>query len=433
MTDRVVSRGRTSPPPGPVVRSGRTRLNRPTIAVAFALLTTLLTSNGPSPLYVVFQRRFGFSASSLTEVFATYAVAVLVALVVVGRLSDVIGRRRVMIPAMLCLITSAALFAGARSLPWLFAARAVQGLGTGAMTAAATAALVELDPDQDRRRASLINTSAFLCGAALGPLLFGLLAQYLPAPTVVPFVADIVLLSIGLVGVWSVPETVDLTAVVARWQLQRPRVPRPVAASFALAAMTVALSWSVGALYASLGPSINRELLHVNSHAAAGLVLFLFFALGGVGQLALRSWASRLSMGAGAVGIGAGMSLVYVSFLTGSVPVFLLGTVLAGVGSGLGFKGSLALVNHIAPPARRAELVSAFNLVGYLALALPVVGVGVLTAPMGFKGATGMFTLGVVVLATTVLIGVVRAPERPLDRLSTHDLVELGLAPTVWL
>ncbi|GAC1598525.1 MAG: MFS transporter [Acidimicrobiales bacterium] len=406
------------------------RARSSTLAVGFALFTTLLTSNGPSPLYVIFQKRFGFAASSLTAVFAIYAVAVLITLVVVGRLSDVIGRRRVMFAAVLCLITSAALFAGARDLAWLFVARAVQGVGTGAMTAAATAALVELDPERDRQRASLVNTSAFLGGAALGPLLFGSLAEYLPWPTVLPFVADILLLSIGLLGLRTVPETVDRHADVARWQLQRPRVPPPVLAPFALAGVVVALSWSVGALFASLGPSINRQLLHVKSHAAAGLVLFMFFALGGVGQLALRRWTSRRAMGSGAVCVGTGMILVYVSFVSRSIPLFLLGTVLAGVGSGLGFMGSLTLINEIAPPLRRAELVSAFNVVGYVALSMPVVGVGYLAAPLGLEGATGVFTAGVVILAISALIAVLRAPAHPLEQLTPAELAELGLTKT---
>lgn len=405
-------------------------MKRPAVVVAFAIFTTLLTSNGPSPLYVIFQKRFGFSASSLTSVYATYAVAVLVTLLVVGRLSDVIGRRRVLVPSLLCLIASTALFASSRDLAWLFAARAVQGVGTGALTGAATAALVELDPHNDRQRASLISTSALLAGAAVGPLLFGLLAQYAPAPTVVPFAVDAILLVVALVALRWVPETVDKSVNVARWQLQRPRVPRPVLAPFALAGVAVALSWSVVALYASLGPSISRELLHVSSHAAAGLLLFLFFALGGVGQLALRRWPSRVSMGWGALGVGLGMALVYLSFVARSVPLFLVGTVLAGVGSGLGLMGSLAMVNEVAPPARRAELVSAFNLVAYLALSLPVVGVGVLAGPMGLKGATGMFTLGVVALTVLALIAVIRAPVHPLEALTPAELVELGLTPT---
>jgi len=404
-------------------------MRRSTAAVAFAVFVTLLTSNGPSPLYVIFQRRFHFSASALTAVYAAYAVAVLVTLLVVGRLSDVVGRRRVLLPSLLFLIASALLFAAARDLAWLFVARVVQGVGTGALTGAATAALVELDADNDRQRASLVSTSALLAGAAVGPLLFGVLSEYLPGPTVLPFLTDAALITMAVLALGLVPETVDRARPGVHWQVQRPRVPRLVLAPFVLAGLAVALSWSVVALYASLGPSINRDLLHVENHAAAGLLLFMFFALGGVGQLVARRWSSRMSMASGSIGVGVGMVVVYVSFVTTSVPLFLLGTLSAGVGSGLGLMGGLALVNEIAPPARRAELVSAFNLVAYLALSLPVVAVGLLAAPLGLQKATGLFTVAVVALTVVTTVAVLAAPTAPLDHLTPAQRAELGLDP----
>jgi MFS family permease len=365
----------------------------------------------------------------LTAVFATYAVAVLGALLVVGRISDELGRRRVLVPALLLLAASTALFASARNVGWLFAARAVQGVGTGALTGAATAALVELDVDHDRRRASLVNTVAFLAGAATGPLLFGCLVQYLPWPTVLPFAVELALLAIGLSGVAALPETVDVTPGAFQWRFQRPAVPRPVLGPFAVAGLALAVSWAVGALFASLSPSIDRQLLHVNSHAAAGLVLFVFFALGGAVQIALRRWSSRASMGVGAGAVGIGMGLVESSLLASSVPLFMVGTVLAGAGAGLGFMGSLAVINEVAPQDRRAELVSAFNLVGYVALAAPVVGVGVLTGITGLKTATGIFTLGVLALSGTAVAAIVRSPQHPLAGLTESQLVDLGLDP----
>jgi len=162
-------------------RRGTGRL--PLFVVAFLMFAATMASNAPSPLYVIYQQRFHFSSLALTAVFASYAAGVLVALVVVGRLSDGIGRRRLLVPSLVMLALSATLFAVADGLGWLFAARAVQGLATGSLTSAATAAMVELEPNGDRRRASLINTVVFITGAAVGPLLFGALVEYLPWPS----------------------------------------------------------------------------------------------------------------------------------------------------------------------------------------------------------------------------------------------------------
>ena len=373
------------------------------LAAAYVLFVAILASNAPSPLYVVYQRQWHFSSLTVTAIFATYALAVLASLLVVGRLSDRIGRRRVLWPATVLMACSAALFLLAQGVVWLFAARAVQGVATGMLAGAVTAALVELDPHGDHRRGSLVNTVAFVVGAATGPLLVGLCAQYLPAPTVVPFGIELGLLALAVPGLRALPETVRLGGQRGRL-LARPRVPAEIRRPFAIAGLVIAVSWSVGALYAALGPSIAAQLLHVRSHAAAGLLLFAFNMLGGASQLALRGWHPRRSMAAGAASLGAGIALVWTSLAVSSTPIFASGTVLVGLGGGMALMGSLSLVNQVAPPLQRAEIVSAFNMVGYLALALPVVAVGVLTGPLGLRAATGAFAAVVVVAAAGALL-----------------------------
>jgi MFS family permease len=89
----------------------------------------------------------------LTLVFATYAVVLAPSLLVFGRLSDLFGRRLVIGAGLAAAVAGLALFALARGTPWLFAARAAQGIAVGAISGTATAALVELEPRRDRRRA----------------------------------------------------------------------------------------------------------------------------------------------------------------------------------------------------------------------------------------------------------------------------------------
>lgn len=370
-------------------------------------------SNAPSPLYVIYQHRFHFSALALTWVFASYAVAVMVALVTVGHLSDVIGRRRVLAPSVLLLGVSAALFASAHGIGSLVAARAVQGLATGGVTGAATAALVELEPRQDRQRASYINTIVFIVGAASGPLMFGLFAQYLPWPLVLPYLVEAALAMVGLYAVWRLPETV-VAGPGARWSLQRPSVPRSILGPFVVAVLALTVSWAVGALFAALSSTIDRQLLHLTNHASAGFVLFVFYGVGGLSQLSARRWPPHRSMILGTATTAAGMALVYASLVWRDVPAFLVGTLLAGAGAGVAFLGSLALVNHVAPAHRRAEIVSAWNLVGYVALSAPVVGVGVLTGVTGLQSATGIFTAAVVATSLVTLVAVAASQRRRL-------------------
>lgn len=398
--------------------------------VAFLMFLTTMASNAPSPLYAVYQQRFHLSPLGVTGVFSAYAGGVMVALLVVGGLSDVIGRRRVLAPALVLIGVSAALFAAAQGVGWLYAARGVQGLATGGITGAATAALVELEPHGNRQRASYLNTLMFVTGAAVGPLLFGCLAQFVPWPLRLPFLAEIGLVVAALVSLRFLPETVQ-GAARRHWTIQRPSVPRPIVGPFVLAVLALSVAWGVGGLYAALSPTLDRDLLHVRSNALAGAVLFVFAAIGGIAQICLRRWPSARSIGVGVTGVAAGMALVFWGVSAGVVPTFLIGTLLTGAGSGVGFMGSLALVNEVAPPARRAELVSAWNLVGYLALSVPAIGVGLLSDAVGLRNATGIFTAAVVVLSLVTVVAVVLSPRRPLARLSQDELAELGLNPAV--
>src|SRR5580765_6747232 len=106
----------------------------------------LFASTTPSPLYHDYATLWHFSPLTLTLVYATYAFGVLAALLTFGGVSDDVGRRPVLLTALALLMGSAVLFVLADSAAWLFAARALQGLATGAVLSAGSAALLDLHP-----------------------------------------------------------------------------------------------------------------------------------------------------------------------------------------------------------------------------------------------------------------------------------------------
>ncbi len=172
----------------------------PFIAAAFTLGVLLTGTNIPTPLYPAYERLFGFPPLVVTLVFAVYAIVLIPSLLVFGPLSDAIGRRRVLIPAVVAAAFGSVLFAAASATGWLFAARAVQGLALGAVQGTASAALTEVDPTGNKRRAALVASLVTVGGSAAGPLLGGVLAQYAPAPRVLPYLVEIVLLGLALLG-----------------------------------------------------------------------------------------------------------------------------------------------------------------------------------------------------------------------------------------
>ena len=145
--------------------------------MAIALASLLLGANLASPLYAVYRDRFAFNGLVLTLVFAVYALVLAPSLLLFGELSDRIGRRPVILGGLAMGTIALGLFALASGLAWLFAARIAQGLSVGMAGGAATAALVELDPRDDRGHAALLATLAQTAGSAAGPLLTGVLAE----------------------------------------------------------------------------------------------------------------------------------------------------------------------------------------------------------------------------------------------------------------
>src|SRR3954466_8589536 len=158
------------------------------LVVSGAWFAMMAGANLATPLYAIYEREFGFSSAVLTLVFATYALVLAPALLLFGQLSDRLGRRRVMAAGVATATAGLGLFALAGGLPWLFGARAVQGLAVGMISGAAAAALVDLDPAPHEDRAALFASLAQAGGSGAGPVIAGMLAAWAPARLVLPFV-----------------------------------------------------------------------------------------------------------------------------------------------------------------------------------------------------------------------------------------------------
>ena len=122
--------------------AARRRFRLPS-SLAFYLQASIIVfflagSSAPTPLYALYQGEWGFSPITTTIVFGVYAVAVLIALLTVGSLSDYIGRRPVLLAAVLVQALAMLAFASAWSVDELLLIRVIQGLSTGAAVAAAS-------------------------------------------------------------------------------------------------------------------------------------------------------------------------------------------------------------------------------------------------------------------------------------------------------
>src|SRR5438876_5895301 len=244
----------------------------------------LFASVTPSPLYRSHSVLWHFSPLTLTLIYATYAFGVLATLLFAGGVSDVVGRRPVLLVALGGLTASTALFLLADSAAWLFVARGVQGLATGAALSAASAALLDLHPRRDPAGVGLTNATAAAGGIGLGMVVSSSLVEIGWEPRLLPYLVLLVLVATALAGAYWMPETV-LERSRFRLTVARPSVPAVVRRPFFLAALAVLSSWSIGALFFSLGPQLAAHLFHTSNAIVAGSGVVALTASALVSQL----------------------------------------------------------------------------------------------------------------------------------------------------
>ena len=359
----------------------------------------------PSPLYVIYRDELHFSQVMLTLVYAVYFAGAMATAFFLGRISDEIGRRVAIFAAVAISIGAALVFIFANSLEMLFVGRLLSGLALPLASGAGTAWIVELC--EDRCTAASLSAGAILAGLGLGALISGLLAEYSNEPLVFPFVALVSLALAAAVIVWLLPETVKHR--MRRWSAMalRPRigVPRGIIGAFIAPAVTVFASFALLGFYSALAPSLLQRSLGMESHAVGGAVIFELYAAA-VLVLALTHWlGARAAMLWGLSLLIPSLALLVVAFQSHSLPLLLIGAALGGGAAALGYRGSLQIVNQIAPDSRRAEVVSSYLMFCYAGVSLPVIGIGVLSAIETPGLAEGIFAAviaAIAVLAITV-------------------------------
>ena len=342
----------------------------------FALFAVAAGTNVPTPLLLVYQERLDLSPQVLTALFGSYAAGLVPALFVAGPLSDRLGRRRVAVPGiLLSAVASLAFAAAGESLGLLFGARFLQGVVSGVVFSVASAWIGELSlasgDGAGGRRAAFAMTAGF----SLGPLVSGLLGQYGPAPTVLPYLVHAVLAAAGLVLALRLPETVDLLPVPAAVGLPVAAPVPLVRPGDGLTVLTVLAPVAV-CVYAFPSAVISAVPLLVELPAAgvavtgvlAGVTLGAGTLVAGL-QRRFGPWTAVIGVALGTVGFAAATAFT----ATAALPWLVVAAPLLGAGSGLCLAAGLTLTARLAAPARLGALTSLFLAFAYLGFAAPFV------------------------------------------------------------
>jgi MFS family permease len=368
----------------------------------------------PTPLYPLYREAFGFSGVTLTLIYATYVLGNLAALLFFGRLADQIGRRPTSLPAVAVGIASAIIFAAAQGTGWLFVARGVSGFSTGLASGAATAWIAELYAGTDKSRAARIASAANFFGCAAGPLISGLLAQFAPAPLRLSYLAFLVLLC-GAAGAILLPtETVTQPKPLREIEIHpRIGVPPGIRLQFVSPAVTGFATFSLIGFYSALIPSVLGESLHLSAPLVAGLIVCELFLIAAAAILASGMFANQTATLAALLLLPPSVWILVGAEIAHSLALLVFAAALGGLAGGLGYRGSLEVINRIAPADRRSEVVSSYMIALFAGNSVPVIGIGFLATATTALTAHVTFGAAVTVLAALALLtGLKFPPDR---------------------
>ena len=374
---------------------------------AFLLLASITVSflagsSTPTSLYPIYMAQWGLTPLTITIIFGIYAIAVLSALLVVGRLSDHVGRRPVLIVAALAQALAVGLLAVADGASALITGRVLQGFAAGAALAAVGAGMLDLD----KTRGATANAVAPPFGTATGSLIGGLFVQYLPAPTHLVYGALGAVFLIQAVLLSYMRETLSVREGALRSLVPRVSIPVATRKPLLVAIPVLVAVWALAGFYGSLAPLLIKSVLGSHAPLLGGLSLFVLAASAGIAVLMLQAQvpARMLILGTGMLLLGVG--IVMAALPAGNLGLFFVGTAVAGVGFGTGFQGSVRTVVAHAAPHERAGVLAVIFIVSYLAMGVPAVVAGAWVARHGDILGTSLVFGAVVIGLAGVALGV---------------------------
>jgi MFS family permease len=368
---------------------------------SFVAANVLAAASGaPTPLYHLYQQSMHLTPLLITLVFAVYAFSLLGALLTVGGLSDHVGRKPMILASLVANIVAMALFATAGGVGQLIVARLVQGISVGIGIGPVGAAIL----DTSKTKGPLLNSVFIFLGLTVGTLGSALLVAFAPDPLHLVYEVFLFLTAILIALLWVMPETGQ--GKPDAWSSLRPRVSVPSQSRAVLLRLTPGniATWAFGSFYLSLIPTVVATAMHIASPLVGGVVVAVLMGAGAITVAALQELPPQrlVVVGTGVLALGAALSLVGIGLQM--VSALLAGTLVAGIGFGANFSGTVRSLLPTALPDERAGLLSAFYVQCYLAFSLPTIAVGLSVPTIGLTNASYTYGAAVIVLALVSMV-----------------------------
>lgn len=382
---------------------------KPWLLVAPATALLAWGGNHFTPLLLMYRQVDGYSSVEVDLFLAFYILGLVPGFLIGGPLADRNGRKRVMVAGIaMSALGSAVLAAGAASAIWLCAGRLVVGVSVAVAMVAGTSWIEELSQEpydsgagaSGARRASLALTAGFGIGAGVS----GALAQWAPAPTVLPYVVQVALLLAAVVPLAWAPETRRAVAGVAANAGAAPgtavpgtiavaapeslgatlrgladdlRIPRHARARF-LRVIVPSAPWAFGALAIAyvVTPALVGSKVGADRVAFATLLTVVALGTGAlvqplVARIAEATGGRQLVLGLGLTFIGVALCAVEAAILSPALAVVI--AIVMGLGYGISIVSGLTEIQQMAGPDDLAGLTGIYCSLTYVGFLLPVI------------------------------------------------------------
>jgi MFS family permease len=341
------------------------------VSAVVSLVAAFAAVGSTIPLFNIYRAEDGFTNAGISMTVVAYSAATLSTLLVMGRLSNHLGRRPAALASLGLVVMGCLLLLNVHHIGILVAGRLLMGLGAGLASSSLTAYIVDAAPAEPAWLASVASSQTVMLGLAVGAVASGALVQFGPWPRDLIYLVAVGLLLLSAVLIAVSPETV--TPTPGAWRSLRPRVrvPARVRHLLPVAAAVFLATWATGAFYQAFVPALVEDQLHTRSPLILGLVFAAYMGPSALGAPLGGRFTSAVGQGIGMTAFLAGWIGIITAITTGTLPLFIAATIVAGVSQGIAISAATRGLLYGSTLADRAPIFSAIYLLCYSGAAIP--------------------------------------------------------------
>ena len=370
-----------------------------------------------SPLYALYKEAWQLQASDISLIYVVYMGGALFGLLFLGRLPDRVGFRPMMQWGLALSLLGTAISLASSSMASLNIGRFIVGVSSSMLTTSATLGLARVSRGGNMQRVAMMTGFLMAFGFGLGPLVGGIVGQWIPAPLVNAYVPTLILGTLGLTALYRLKLPDSTRPEAAEGLRLRDILPtltwpeRSTSRAFLLTCCLPFLAFGVFGLYASMAPLFLDKLVPWHGPVVSGTTIALILFSSAIVQLMAARMPTHWCGAAGLISLAVSNALLMANLQAGSAMLFALGVGLTALGHGMAMLAGMSMINRLATSANRSGLLATYLVAGYIGSMAPMMGIGWIADYWGMDAAVYSFCTMVIVLGTPVAVFFQRHPQ----------------------